>query len=36
VLSDEASQRMNRSQALVAGANRTLPGLLQIGQEEAH
>src|SRR5712691_8866422 len=35
-LSDEASQSMNRRQALVASGNRTLTGLFQIGQEEAH
>jgi hypothetical protein len=27
---------MNGSQTLVAGGNCTLPGLFQIGQEEAH
>src|SRR5262249_2766449 len=35
-LSDEASQSMNRRQALVASCSRTLSGLFQIGQEEAH
>ena len=31
MLADEASQRMNRRQALVAGGNRTLSGLFQVG-----
>jgi hypothetical protein len=36
VLSHEARQRMNCGQPLVAGGNRTLPCLFQIGQEETH
>jgi hypothetical protein len=36
VLSHEVRQRMNRGQPLVASGNRTLPRLLQIGQEEPH
>src|SRR5207237_9824898 len=31
MLADEASQRMNRRQALVGGGNRTLSGLFQDG-----